>query len=424
MDNYVWPDCSYSAVDMSLCYHSRQYLKSLKLFDDRLYMKIPYVVNTLERMYAATKVRWGGMPTDWNSFICHNIDWTSTPGWPWKKQFPTNKDLFEFDGIRCSDERVEMVKMAVLNRWTNLLHFPLADPIYTFIKQEPHKRTKADKRAWRLISGVGLTDSLIDRILYGEWLDNLIDKWDEIPSKAGWAPYKNGFRWLTRAFRNKQPVSIDKSSWDWTVNDWHVKVLVSLIPRMLFDIDEVWRDVFGSRMQALFGSGFPEFKFGCECTFTQQVDGIMKSGCLGTIGFNSILQVADHLAADGSEEDLIFSMGDDTVQEMPYDLEGYISKLRKTGAVIKEVDVGWPIAFAGTHMSEDSSIPAYKSKHMFALLHLDDRYGKETLESYRHQYALDPKVSIFLEKLALDLYGPSNLMSREYLRDWYMAIDQ
>lgn len=422
---YVWPQCSYQAINESLCYHACVHRGAVSKFDISMYKEVNPVVNTLERMYASTKVVLDEWPVDFGKFIRESVDWNSSPGWPWKRHYPTNRDLFLFDGINLAEERVKMVEEAVKTRWAQLMHGPVADPIHLFVKQEPHKAAKAEKQSWRLISGVGLTDSLVDRLLYGKWLDSMIVDWSDIPSKAGWAPQLGGFRWLAKNFRsrNKEPVSIDKSAWDWTVNEWHVLVMRRLIPRMIFGISADWYTVFEHRFDALYGIGNPIFKPSCGCEFVQLVPGIQKSGCLGTIAFNSIWQVAIHLAAGGSEDDVIFSLGDDTVQDRPKRLESYVENLGKLGAIVKEIDEGWPIKFGGHEIDEVKSIPAYKGKHMFALLHLDEDFGPETLESYRHLYALDEEMSGFLERLALRKYGPKNLLSRQYLREWYLALE-
>jgi hypothetical protein len=391
--------------------------------DDAIFSKTGGILQKIERQYCATKVCWKGWPKDFRKFVVGALDWNASPGWPWKKHYPTNRDLFKFDGFNVDPVRLAMVERAVIDRWNELMEGVASDPIFLFIKPEPHKLSKADRRAWRLISGVGLTDTLIDRILYGDWLDEVIRRWIEVPSKAGWSPQQGGFRWMARCFRGKEPLSIDKSSWDWTVNEWHVAIIEMLIPRMIFSIDDGWRTVFRNRMRALFHAGFPRFKMACGCVSYQLVTGILKSGFLGTIGLNSILQFADHLAAGGSEDDLFFSMGDDTVQENVYDLEGYLRGLRATGALVKEVDIGFPIKFAGHEFDEDKSVPSYRSKHMFSLHYLDDRVASETLDSYRHLYALDDRVSDFLEMESLRLFGPENLLSRVYLRQWYLSLE-
>lgn len=423
MDDFVWPETNMEAVDDSLCFHSRRFLESLEMVDSALFEKLPLIVNSLERLYCCTKVVYGGWPQNFEKLIRDKVEWKSSPGWPWKKWYPTNKDLFMFDGVRCAPERVAMIETAVRIRWNELVEEPKADPIHTFIKQEPHKVAKAKNKTWRIISGVGLTDTLVDEILFGNWLDKNIKEWPKIPSKPGWAPQLGGFKWMAKAFRGKNPICIDKSSWDWTVNAWDVSLMMRLVPRMVFNRTIEWDAVFRNRMIVMYGAGYPIFKPSCGCEFVQLVDGIHKSGMKATITFNSIWQVGRHLAAGGSEEDLIFSMGDDTAQEEPPDLNKYLEELKRLGAIVKEVDEGWPITFAGHYIDEKTCLPVYRSKHMFDLLHLEEKVGPETLESYRHLYALDDEMSLFLERLALRKYGPTDLLSREYLREWYMALE-
>lgn len=420
LKKYEWPDTDAEAIDTSLCYHARKFKESHANVEIE---NLPDVVNTLERIYISTKVIWDGWPDDFGKFLRESLDWNASPGWPWKKHYPTNRDLFLFDGVNLDETRVAMVEYAVRQRWNALLKGVEADPIFLFIKPEPHKISKVLKKSWRLISGVGLTDTLVDRILYGKWLDEMIKRWPEIPSKAGWSPQQGGFKWMARAFRGKTPVSIDKSAWDWTVNEWHVGVIERLVPRMIFGTNETWRTIFRNRMRAMFHAGYPRFKENCGCEFVQQVTGIMKSGCLGTIGFNSILQQADHLAAGGSEFDLFFCLGDDTVQEDTGVDEEYMRRLKKTGAIVKEVDVGFPIKFGGHEFDENSCVPAYRSKHMYALHHLNPKFSAETLDSYRHLYALDDEVSEFLEHQTLMIHGPTGMPSRQYLCDWYLAME-
>jgi len=378
---------------------------------------------TLEETYAPTKVIWPGWPVDFRKFVMSSVEWQSSPGWPWKSHYPTNKDLFLFNGVDVDPVRVAMVEQAVRRRWTELLEEATADPIFLFIKPEPHKQSKVDKRSWRLISGVGLTDTLIDRILYGGWLDNCIEKWREVPSKAGWAPQKGGFSWMSRCFRGKNPMSIDKSSWDWTVQRWHVDIIQQLIPRMMFGTTEEWQRVFDNRISALYHAGIPRFKTICGCEFVQLVDGIHKSGALGTIGFNCVWQFADHLAIGGKATDIFFSLGDDIVQEKVKDHDQYLKDLEMTGSIVKEVDYGFPIKFGGHSMTESGCIPAYRQKHAYELRYLDRKNAFQTLESYRHLYALDDEFSRFLEATCLTMFGPENLLSREYLQDWYYSLE-
>ncbi len=230
---------------------------------------------------------------------------------------------------------------------------------------------------------------------------------------------------MAKSFRMKQPMSIDKSSWDWTVNSWHVSVIEKLIPRMVLKHGDEWKKVFENRIKALFYGGYPVFKGNCGCSFHQLLTGIMKSGCLGTIAFNSIWQVATHLAAGGDPDDVFYSLGDDTVQESVKNLEEYLASVRKTGCIVKEVDIGWPIKFGGHEFDEKTCVPSYRGKHMFNLLHLDPTpvISRSTLDSYQHLYSLDKEPLQFLHNLVLDFYGPEAILSEEYLDDWYRKLE-
>ena len=227
---------------------------------------------------------------------------------------------------------------------------------------------------------------------------------------------------MAKAFRGKVPWSIDKSAWDWTVNSWHVAVIRLLIPRMILRINTEWETIFSNRMRSLFDAGYPVFKFPCKCEFRQLVTGIMKSGCLGTIGFNSIWQVAGHIASGGDPEDVFFSLGDDTAQEDPL-VPDYLEKLRCTGAVVKEVDTGYPIKFGGHEFNEDVSRPAYAGKHMFNLLHLEEVDAEATLDSYQYLYTMHQEGLDLIQDVVLDLFGPQKVLSKPYLMNWYNGYE-
>lgn len=422
-DEFSWPETDIAAIDESLCYHANKQANSIERLDLEYLKPVSYVVDQMELHYQTTKVVYTGWPQDFGKFIRENVDWNASPGYPWKKNYPTNRDLFGFDGVQCDPLRVAMVEMAVRTRWNELLEQPKADPIHCFVKPEPHKKSKVQKRSWRLISGVGLTDTLVDRILYGNWLDKMVKKWNEIPSKAGWTPSRGGYKWLVRTFGPRTPMSIDKSAWDWTVNYWHVSILEHFLPRMIVGRDVEWNDVFRNRIQALFMAGYPVFKFQCGCEFTQLVTGIMKSGCLGTIGFNSLWQYASHVAIGGNPDSVFHALGDDTSQEEVSQVELYIQNLAKTGAEVKEVDIGYPLKFGGHEISFQGCKPAYRQKHLFSLLYAEEKVLRETLESYQYLYALDYQMLLFIQTMMVQIFGPESILSEEYLKNWYNALE-
>jgi len=418
---YVWPETDAQAVDESLCYHARMNQQAREQVDDAFVdANMEKLLHRMEGIFSPSKVVMKGWPENFEKFIIDSVDWNASPGWPWRQWAPTNRDLFGFDGIRCDPVKLMAVEQAVARRWMELEDHPESDPIFLFIKPEPHKISKRDKKSWRLISSVGLTDTLIDRILYGNWLDKMIEVVLEIPPKAGWTPQRGGYKWMSKVFRSFKPLSIDKSCWDWTVQKWHAQFLDSFIPRMVLFVNSEWEQVFHNRMKALFSAGHVHYKLSCGCVYEQLVDGIQKSGCLGTIGFNSVWQVADQLLATNFDDAIIFSLGDDTVEREPrIPIPLYIQNLRRVGAIVKEYDLGFPIKFGGHEFTETTCVPAYKSKHMFNLLYLDPKFAEETMTSYQFLYGFDPTVLPFIQRLTLEVAGPSTVLSKEYLNYWY-----
>ncbi len=424
-EEYVWPETDAEAVDESLCYHARMHQQAEKQVDiDFVNTNFEKLLRRMEDLFGPSKVVMGGWPEDFEKFVIKSVDWNASPGWPWRQWAPTNRDVFGFDGLRCDPVKLKMVEQAVARRWVQLESEPEADPIYIFIKPEPHKISKKLKKSWRLISSVGLTDTLIDRILYGNWLDKMIDVCLEIPAKAGWTPQRGGYKWMSKVFRNSQPLSIDKSCWDWTVLEWHVRFLERFVPCMVLFTNSEWKTVFLNRMKALFYKGEVKYKLNCGCVFTQLVTGIQKSGCLGTIGFNSLWQAADKEVATNFEDTILFSLGDDTVEEQPkMPLQHYLNNLRRTGAIVKEYDLGFPIKFGGHEFTETTCVPSYTAKHMYNLLHLDEQVAEETLTSYQFLYGFEENIRPFVQKLALEVAGPPAVLSDNYLWNWYTGID-
>jgi len=349
----------------------------------------------------------------------------ASPGWPYKRQYGTNKDLFGWDGFKAKEERLAMVVSAAESRLKQLEEEPVADPIYLFVKPEPHKLKKKKLGAWRLISGVGLIDTLVDRALYGHLLDRLTGKYRTVPSKGGWAPQRGGYRLIQRSFVN--PMAIDKSAWDWTVQEWMVEVLREVLPRLIVGVTEGWRNMLANRFVALYSLAV--FKPQCGCEFAQLVTGIQKSGCLGTLAFNSIWQYACHVLALSrgklADPGAFFCLGDDTIQESfsnPMATERYMAELAHTGCVVKEADFGWPTTFAGHKIAREDVActcePAYTSKHLYGLRFLNEETRKETLISYQQLYALKPDFLELVQKI-LVREDVSLVTSRERLEWWY-----
>jgi len=365
---------------------------------------------------------------EFEQMVLETVDWTTSPGWPYRDSFSTNGELFGWDGVGVRPDRVMMMQEAVKQRIDVLRGDIEADPIYLFIKPEPHTKRKLDMGAYRLISGVGVIDRLVDEILYGRFLAKMVKNWEVIPNKAGWTPQMGGYRWVLD--RIVKPAAVDKSAWDWTMQGWIVKILEKLLVRLMkfrkirgSDVMEEYERILKNRFMALFL--YPTYKTAGGNVVEQRVYGIQKSGCLGTIGFNSIAQVALHLLAvirSVAPVPLPMALGDDTIQDIHQlkreEWDRYIEELGKTGCIIKEVE--YRFLFAGHEMFRTHVEPCYREKHLYTLIYAGGEELPELLMSYQflYGYSLDQDMRDVILEL-IRQYNPLQERSEAYIRNWY-----
>lgn len=322
--------------------------------------------------------------------------------------------IFGWDGMKVDPERYRLVLNVVKTRYNQLLQgVRISDPINVFVKREPHKISKLEAEAYRLISGVSLVDSLVDRILFGWILRRMLSTVGKNPSMVGWSPVRGGWKFLKQYFAGKTLACLDKSSWDWTVQEWMIQAFMEFVLSLPVQPPDWWRHMVEMRFVELFYKARYRFKDGTEVV--QNEWGIQKSGSLLTILMNTVLQFILHLVVDPTDEQVkIKIMGDDTVQEVPDDIQNYVSEVRKLGPRIKEVKVMDWIEFAGFNQYEQTCIPAYWKKHLFILKYAENPI--QTLQSYQILYSHDPVMFAFVERELMALGG------EPYPRKWCRAI--
>lgn len=215
---------------------------------------------------------------------------------------------------------------------------PFADNIKVFVKPEPHKVAKLREGRLRLISGVSMVDTMIDRILFGWLAHKAMTTVSKTPCRVGWTPLMSGWRELRKRFIGKPILCLDKSAWDWTVQPWLIDVLFLFVNELAESPGHWWRCAAANRFNALFVSA--KYEFGDGTIVQQEGKGIMKSGCYLTLLLNSVSQVALHVAASlrlGVDPTLNVpqAMGDDTIQVSPADLNGYVKEVEALGCKVK-----------------------------------------------------------------------------------------
>lgn len=346
--------------------------------------------------------------------VIYEVDPTSSPGLPWKKQYKDCSFLLDDRGLT---EEAYAVFEDVAFRLGDLAHGPKADNINLFIKDEPHSIKKVNNGAWRLISGVGFTDRVIDRLLFGDWIRRHLWRGYNLdtPVAAGYVPYAGGFRKMAAKFRGLEPETADKSSWDWTVQPWMIEFICKYFVKTLKP-SAVFEQVIRNRLTALFRTSILEYD---GHQFCQNDWGVMKSGFYGTISFNGLLQFALHTLAQmrtgGVRSGEFYAVGDDTIQER--ETPEYWEALACLGCIVKERHVGWPAEFVGVLFDDRAGVPMYPSKNLYNLLHMHDDVARDSLLQYQALYSFS------------DLFKPLNelathydaALSRDQAREWVLG---
>lgn len=265
-------------------------------------------------------------------------------------------------------ERVKELRTLVEARLSLLETEDCFDNISVFIKPEPHKRAKIDEGRLRLISAVSFVDTMVDRVLFGWLTDKILSTVGSTSVMVGWSPVYGQWR-TVRARLGRNILCVDKSAWDWTVQQWVIEALRSLIERLAVNAPDWWVRVVRRRFRILFSIARFQMKDGT--IIDQNEDGVMKSGCYLTIILNSFAQLLLHLVAivhmGNPLVDLPLVVGDDTVQTADgLDVERYVLELSKLGCKPK-VDLRTDVEFAGFVISSDSCVPAYGAKHLYRL---------------------------------------------------------
>nr|QUS52864.1 hypothetical protein 2 [Hypera postica associated sobemovirus 3] len=357
-----WPETGSRQEIRSFLEHLRlrKQVKDIPL-GNRKYMILYRVLQELESI--AYRI-----PDDFLTYehfkrVVMNLDWTSSPGYPYVTQgYTNNAQLFRvIDG-----EPDELVVRAMYQACMLQIQEQKSNYIRVFIKPEPHSFKKIANGRYRLIAGVSVLDSLIDAMLFGEMNDKMMENWMNIAPKIGWTLLYGGWKAVPQI--NVQ--AADKTAWDWTVQPWMIDSLKFVRKYLCQNPTKQWLDLVDFRYKQLFEEA--EFIFSNGAVLKQRFKGMMKSGCFNTISDNSIAQLILHVRVC-DELDLslgiLWSMGDDTLQtKQPVE---YFDRLANH-CILKQVE---PRAeFAGMLFRGCKVEPSYTNKHAYKLLHMDENF--------------------------------------------------
>lgn len=359
-------------------------------------------------MYDLQDFSWS-LPDDFMSFshfvrVVRELDFSSTPGYPYNEHCNDNRTFLGAVNGYPTRERMLFVWSLVQQH----IRERVSDPIYLFIKQEPHKESKKGRE--RLISAVSIIDQIVDHMLFDGFNEKVIEQAPLGSVKVGWSPMMGGWKVVPQ-----HGVAIDKKGWDWTMQPW----LFDAILKFKFELlrgDESqkakWLDLASWRYRSLFFEA--EFYVPSGHVLKQTQPGVMKSGSVVTIVDNSLAQVILHFRAlvelgwKPREEDYFWALGDDTKQSKPRDLEAYLSKLSQFCVIKDYTELN---EFSGCRFYNGGRIePLYKGKHAYNLLHADPSIESDLAFSYALLY----QRSIDKDNIRRILYPFGSLMPESY----------
>lgn len=264
-------------------------------------------------------------------------------------------------------------------------------------------------------------DQMVDRWLFSDWMEAEISAVSRTSTRAGWAPFPEGYFDFRNTFRGRV-FATDCRSFDWTFPDWLVPLLVKLRLDQCkwrsagYDaaVSRRYEEVLGRRCVVRLPSGR---------RFRQCVGGIMKSGWLRTISDNSAAQYLLNAIAWGRLTSrpfpTLWAMGDDVIMDWPdrsVDVEQFVTELGRLGVVIKSFD--HDRSFAGFRFERDNGVdyvtPCYPGKHRFLLNHYAG--DPEIIIAYSLLYSMarDSEITSFLDA--------RSRITRRCLRNWAQGL--
>nr|UGO57602.1 MAG: hypothetical protein 1 [Riboviria sp.] len=349
------------------------------------------------------------------------IEMSSIPGACLLRQLgTTNGQVFKYDSETNTVcvERFTLVWNVVRDRISNLMEETTADPLYAFIKPEPHKVEKILEGRLRLIAGVSGIDSFVDRILFRELVKSMTNRLGRTPIAVGWTPVTGAQAFYSYLGHHDKWLSMDKSHWDWSVHPWLLDAVKRVLKNFVPMRPRWWSILVDRRFEALFNEPVWEFQDGTQ--IRQREPGIMKSGCYLTIWINSISQLIIHnyiTVINNIPPYPIWALGDDTIQHLPDEyVSDYKDALVDLGYKVKCVESAIP-EFCGFHILRYAHVPAYNHKHSFLLRHLT--WNKEdaisTLRSYQLLYCNEKPILAKIRELARSRNLPQAIFKDEFM---------
>lgn len=357
-------------------------------------------------------VRWT-LPPGWSSReafdrILWDLDKTSSPGFPMLREAPTTGQWLKWTASGPDPVQAErlwmMVREVLAGRYDHQYR--------VFVKDEPHKRAKAEEGRWRLIIASSLPVQVVWHMCFREMNNLLIRTVYQTPSFHGLVLCYGGWRrFLAEVQGLGLKVGKDLSAWDMNAPGWVFWTDLELRTRLCENPSDEWIRVSRWLYRDAFENSLLRFSNGY--LYRQRFSGFMKSGVFNTIATNSASMFFLHVLAclrAGEELTPQIAVGDDTLQRSCSD--AYLRELQVLGCKVKEVASG--IEFVGTTFKRGRPEPLYFGKHLVSVATTAE--VEATLDSFCRLYAHSDKLEFWVA-LAREL--GCKVRTPDYYRFWY-----
>nr|QGA70952.1 RNA-dependent RNA polymerase [Berrek virus] len=353
------------------------------------------------------------VPAEWFSFERFNdmllyLDNSSSPGYPYLREAPTIGKWLK------SDEHGTYDPLQVQRLWYDVQRVVSGEYEHffrAFVKDEPHKKAKAEQKRWRLIIASSLPVQMVWRMLYHEQNAALNKYYKDIPSKHGSTFCYGGWMDFVATARTKGlKISRDISGWDVGAPGWVFKV-VGMFRERWPGVSDSW--IWAHRKMYADAYGDSKIIFSNGIVVQQLFPGYMKSGLFSTITDNSLSMVTMHAVAclrSRTRLGSFIATGDDVVQSIISD--PYLDELHGLGCRVKEVL--HHLEFMGLNFSSGKPEPMYVVKHLVGVC-MKGEVLAEVLDAYCRLYA-ESELFDFWAGLAEDLGVP--VRTRWYYKFW------
>ncbi|QKI29243.1 hypothetical protein 2 [Gerbera anandria sobemo-like virus] len=387
------------------------------------------LVENVNIPYICPKIENGTMPRDvFDDIIRNKLTMTSSVGYTMGRRYTTIAKALGWNGLTMDMDKVEDLWQLVSNKVAGFVLNSEIDwaPMRVFIKDELHKPDKWKMGRWRLIMAGDVVDQIIDRWLFQDMNNKIIDQHWNLPLKVGFTPYWGESEKVCKMFKN--PLAIDKKAWDWTLPGSVLDLWMEYRLLMMVGRDERVVELIKDRYDYMMRR--TEIVLSNGKRLRQTSNGIMKSGWFNTIVDNSAAQYILHLYAawprveEVGEEDWIdkfVCMGDDTLQEEPPSeyLQTYLERLRSTGAILKDPERDY--LFAGFNIR--TIIPEYWEKHKQALMRKGvgedaNEIKAQMIESYQRLYFNDERKFGIIQMMAMQYQPLCRVYPSCHLKLW------